>query len=167
MRDEYHSIHDPTRDSNFIFKTLASKIRNDYQFEEERQSNQLHDRVLDSSSTFKQPVFMVDDMANSFIDMKKSFEYVGDNSTFQKRITTIMVVQWIAFSYMVNSMAFLFRAPTFRCRIPLTDFYMPCHQNVACQYIDTEFVKVVYETTNYLNFNQKSITEEFNLICGD
>ena len=111
---------------------------------------------------------MVDDMANSYIDMKKSFEYVGDNSTFQKRITTILFVQWIAFSYLVNSMAFLFRAPTFRCRIPLTDFYVPCHQTIACKFIDnSDHVKVVYETSTYLDFNQVSITEEFRLICDD
>ena len=106
-------------------------------------------------------------MANSFIDMKKSFEYVGDNSTFQKRITTILFVQWIAFSYMVNSMAFLFRAPTFQCRVPLTDFFVACHQSLACQFIGTDFVKVIYENSNYLHFNQKSITQEFDLICED
>ncbi len=76
--------------------------------------------------------------------MKKSFEYVGDNSTFQKRITSILVVQWIAFSYMVNSMAFLFRSPTFLCRIPLTDLWFPCHAADACKYIDTGYVKVKF-----------------------
>ena len=27
--------------------------------------------------------------------MRRSFEYVGDNSTFQKRITAILVIQWV------------------------------------------------------------------------
>ena len=54
---------------------------------------------------------------------------MGDNSQFQKKITSILVVQWIAFSYMVNSMAFLFRSPTFSCKIPLTDLWIPCHSN--------------------------------------
>ena len=137
-------------------------------FEHDKQEEQEQDEnIVDSSTTYKKPVFIVDDMTNSFIDMKKSFEYVGDNSTFQKRITTILFVQWIAFSYLVNSMAFLFRAPTFRCRIPLTDSYMPCHQNIACPFINTDFVQVVFETSNNLNFNQVSITEEFGLICAD
>lgn len=83
-------------------------------------------------------------MSNSYIDMRRSFEYVGDNSKFQKRITSILVVQWIAFSYMVNSMAFLFRSPTFACRIPLTDLWVPCHSTEACKYIGTGFVKVIF-----------------------
>lgn len=73
--------------------------------------------------------------------MKKSFEYVGDNSTFQKRITSILVVQWIAFSYMVNSMAVLFRSPNFLCKVPLTDKWISCTAREACPYMGTEFVK--------------------------
>jgi hypothetical protein len=38
---------------------------------------------------------MVNDMGSTFINMKRSFEYVGDNSTFQKRITIILAIQWV------------------------------------------------------------------------
>ena len=34
-------------------------------------------------------------MDTTYINMKRSFEYVGDNSTFQKRITAILVIQWV------------------------------------------------------------------------
>ncbi len=34
-------------------------------------------------------------MESTFINMKRSFEYVGDNSTFQKRITLILAIQWV------------------------------------------------------------------------
>lgn len=39
---------------------------------------------------------MVNDMESTFINMKRSFEYVGDNSTFQKRITIILAIQWVS-----------------------------------------------------------------------
>jgi hypothetical protein len=97
-------------------------------------------------------------MENTYIDMNKSFEYVGDNSKFQKRITTILVIQWIAFSYMVNSMAFLFRSPTFLCRIPLADLWIPCYASDACKYINTEYVKINFENSSWLSFYQISIT---------
>ena len=51
--------------------------------------------MVSSSIKFKKPAFLVDDMKNCYIDMKQSFEYVGDNSTFQKRITTILVFQMV------------------------------------------------------------------------
>lgn len=83
-------------------------------------------------------------MEHAFIDMKKSFEYVGDNSTFQKRITTILVIQWIVFSYMVNSMAYLFRSPTFLCRLPFTDIYYTCDHKTACYFLQHDMAKVVF-----------------------
>ena len=36
------------------------------------------------------PAFRVHEMAKTFISLDKSFEYVGDNSRFQKRIITIL-----------------------------------------------------------------------------
>lgn len=110
---------------------------------------------------------MIDDMANSYIDMKKSFEYVGDNSTFQKRITWIFVLQWIGFSYMVNSMAVLFRSPSFKCRIPLTDLWFPCYASEACKYLDSGYVKMDFDSPGkWFSTHQVSITEQFGLVCG-
>lgn len=106
-------------------------------------------------------------MANSYIDMKKSFEYVGDNSTFQKRITWILVLQWIGFSYMVNSMAVLFRTPSFKCRIPLTSFWLTCEAADACRNINSDRVRMDFDRSGgWLNSHQVSITEEFGLYCG-
>lgn len=97
--------------------------------------------------------------------MKKSFDYVGDNSTFQKRITTILVIQWIVFSYMVNSMAYLFRSPTFLCRLPLTEIFFSCDPKLACYNLEHGLAKIVYKNTLF-DFNQVSITQEYNLVCG-
>jgi len=51
--------------------------------------------VIEAGSKLKKPAFVVDYMPNTFIDMNKSFEYVGDNSTSQKRITWILSMQWV------------------------------------------------------------------------
>ncbi len=61
------------------------------QFEKE----DLDESKNDQLSQYKRPVFIVNDMESTFINMKRSFDYVGDNSTFQKRITAILVVQWV------------------------------------------------------------------------
>lgn len=84
-------------------------------------------------SRFKKPLFTSNDMENTFLTLDKSLLYVGDNSTFQKRITLILAIQWISFSFMVNSMAFYFRSPNFSCRVPLTDIYYACSQSIACK----------------------------------
>lgn len=72
-------------------------------------------------------------MENTFLTLDKSLLYVGDNSTFQKRITLILAIQWISFSFMVNTMAFFFRSPSFTCRIPLTDIFYTCTESTACE----------------------------------
>jgi len=41
------------------------------------------------------PLFMVRDMSSTFLTIDKALLYVGDNSTFQKRITWILVIQWV------------------------------------------------------------------------
>jgi hypothetical protein len=91
------------------------------------------DRDKESSNKYKQPIFTVNDMENTFLTLDKSLLYVGDNSTFQKRITLILAIQWISFSFMVNTMAYFFRSPSFTCRIPLTDIFYTCSENIACE----------------------------------
>ena len=118
---------------------------------------------------------MVNDMESTFINMKRSFQYVGDNSTFQKRITLILAIQWvpfftikIAFSFMVNSIAFFFKTPVFLCKVPLTDIFIACTQIIACPLINTDFVKIRTSGTDQLfNFYQVSISEEFHLYCDN
>lgn len=105
-------------------------------------------------------------MESTFLDMKKSFDYVGDNSTFQQRITWIFVIQWvcrqlmqISFSFMVNSMAYFFRTPNFVCKlVPLTDIFIPCTQAIACR-LDTDSWKVIEETGSFFQVSQTSIVE--------
>ena len=48
-----------------------------------------------SAGNLKMPVFMVRDMDSTFLTMEKALLYVGDNSTFQKRITWILAIQWV------------------------------------------------------------------------
>jgi hypothetical protein len=48
-----------------------------------------------SSGRYKRPIFMVNDMESTFLTIDKSLLYVGDNSTFQKRITWILAIQWV------------------------------------------------------------------------
>ena len=97
-------------------------------------------------------------MESTFLTLDKSLEYVGDNSTFQKRITLILGIQWISFSFMVNTMAFFFHSPVFQCRIPLTDIFYTCTQNTACILPSSDF-KVLQSGS------QQSIAEEFHLFC--
>ena len=40
----------------------------------------------------KTPIFKVHDMKNSFISVDKAFEYIGDNSRYQKRAITIFSI---------------------------------------------------------------------------
>jgi hypothetical protein len=70
-------------------------------------------------------------MENSFIDLNQSFIYVGDNSIFQKRITMILSLQWISFTFLVMGMTYVFRAPTFFC-LDGKGGKVPCSQDVAC-----------------------------------
>ena len=65
--------------------------------------------------------------------MKKSFQYMGDNYTFQKRMDPNYLIRAVDYIllYMVNSMAFLFGALTFQCRVSLTDLFVTFHQSFA------------------------------------
>lgn len=99
-------------------------------------------------------------MPNTFIDLNKSFEYVGDNSTFQKRITLILSIQWVAFTFIVMGMSYVFRSPKFEC-VDSNGVGTMCAQEVACNHIKygTQQVRIDYPS-------QYSIIEEFGLICS-
>lgn len=116
------------------------------------------DRSGSGPSQYKKPVFSVGEMESTFLTLDKSLLYVGDNSTFQKRITLILAIQWISFSFMVNTMAFFFRSPSFSCRIPLTDIFYSCSESTACDRSPTDY-RVLQSST-------ESISEEFGLYCG-
>lgn len=66
-------------------------------------------------------------MENSFIDLNESFIYVGDNSIFQKRITMILAMQWISFTFLVMGMTYVFRTPVFYC-FDAAEHKVPCSQ---------------------------------------
>jgi hypothetical protein len=83
-------------------------------------------------------------MENSFIDLNASFEYVGDNSIFQKRITMILSIQWISFTFLVMGMTYVFRAPTFYC-LDGNGGKIPCSQDSACLNINN--VEIDYPTS--------------------
>ena len=116
-------------------------------------------RLTESAHSYKKPVFSINDMESTFLTLDKSLLYVGDNSTFQKRITLILAIQWISFSFMVNTMAFFFHSPVFHCRIPLTDIFYTCSQNTACDLPPQNF-RVLDSGS------QQSISEEFELFCS-
>jgi hypothetical protein len=108
---------------------------------------------------YKKPVFTVNDMESTFLTLDRSLLYVGDNSTFQKRITLILAIQWISFSFMVNTMAYFFHSPVFRCRVPLTDTFEPCSHNTVCKLSPGDYQV-------YQEGNQQSIADEFALYCS-
>lgn len=93
-------------------------------------------------------------MENSFIDLNQSFIYVGDNSIFQKRITMILSIQWISFTFLVMGMTYVFRAPIFYC-LDGAGGRVACSQEVAC--LNPDNVEIYPSSV--------SIIEEFELIC--
>jgi hypothetical protein len=102
---------------------------------------------------------MVEDMDSTYLSLEQSLTYVGENSTFQKRMTLIFAIQWVVFSFMVNAMAFFFHSPVFRCRVPLTDTFEPCSQSTACELSPNDY-QVFSEGS------QVSIVDDFNLYCS-
>ena len=56
-------------------------------------------------------------------------------------------------------MAYLFRSPTFKCQLPLTDIYYTCDHKTACFNLQYDLAKIEYESNAYLNYSQKSITQ--------
>ena len=115
-------------------------------------------RLTGSAYSYKRPVFSINDMQSTYLTLDRSLLYVGDNSHFQKRITCILMIQWISFSFMVNTMAFFFHSPVFQCRIPLTDIFYTCSQTKACEMFHSDF-RVLQSGS------QQSIAQEFHLYC--
>lgn len=54
-------------------------------------------------------------MRNAFVTMDQAFDYVGDNSSYQKRITTILSFQWLFYSFFVMGMPVILETPFFYC----------------------------------------------------
>ena len=94
--------------------------------------NDISQRQEEGNKAYKKPLFTVNDMESTFLTLDRSLLYVGDNSTFQKRITWLLAIQWVSFSFMVNTMAFFFHSPSFKCRTPGTDFYEDCSESSVC-----------------------------------
>lgn len=100
-------------------------------------------------------------MHNTFIDLNKSFEYVGDNSTAQKRITWILSIQWVAFTFMVMGMTYIFRPPKF-FYTPLGGKQTPCSEEIYCHYRDNpnSTVEILADYSN-----KTTLSKEFELVC--
>jgi hypothetical protein len=56
----------------------------------------------------KKAAFDVHNMKNAFITLDQAFDYVGDNSSYQKKVTFILSVQWLCYSFFVMGMPILF-----------------------------------------------------------
>lgn len=96
-------------------------------------------------------------MKNTFISLDKAFEYVGDNSSFQKRTINILAFQWIFYSFLTMGMPFLFTTPKFLCT-KLVDGEMQqtsCSEEDACQNMKTDSFAV----------SDNSLSQEFDLYC--
>lgn len=97
-------------------------------------------------------------MKNTFISLDKAFEYVGDNSSFQKRTIKILAFQWIFYSFLTMGMPFLFTTPKFICTkiVDGETVSTPCTEEDACQQFRNE---------STLHSNDNSLSQEFNLYC--
>ena len=97
-------------------------------------------------------------MKNTFISLDKAFEYVGDNSSFQKRTIKILSMQWIFYSFLTMGMPFLFTTPKFICTKEIDGQMVSssCSEEDACQNFKNE---------SSFNAEDKSLSQEFNLYC--
>ena len=96
-------------------------------------------------------------MENTFIRLDQAFDYVGDNSSYQKRAIRILSFQWVFYSFLTMGMPFLFQAPQFQCSKTFEGetVYFPCDEAEACKNPDLRF--------NDNGYN--SLSKEFNLYC--
>lgn len=87
-------------------------------------------------------------MRHSFITLDQAFDYVGDNSRYQQRITLLLSLQFLFYSFFVMGMPYLLIMPKF-----CTDNY--CSDTPIC---DSSLVEVI-------GFD--NIIKEFKLYCGN
>ena len=97
-------------------------------------------------------------MKNTFISLDKAFEYVGDNSSFQKLTIKILSFQWIFYSFLTMGMPFLFTTPKFMCTkiIDGETIQTSCTEEDACSNIKNE---------SSFHSDDQSLSQEFNLYC--
>ena len=110
------------------------------------------------------PIFVSFQMEHTIISIDKALEFVGDNSTYQKRVMFLFSLQWVFYSFFMMGLPFLFATPSLTCPIQNIEnpnaeiIYKPCFEAEACQ---TKGFAI--DTVN----SDPSITLEFGLICSD
>lgn len=97
-------------------------------------------------------------MKNTFISLDKAFEFVGDNSSFQKRTIKILAFQWIFYSFLTMGMPFLFTTPKFMCQkiVDGETISTSCTEEESCQQFGNDAT---------FHSDDKSLSKEFNLYC--
>ncbi|EGR27677.1 major facilitator superfamily protein, putative [Ichthyophthirius multifiliis] len=118
-------------------------------------------KQINKGRKLKKPAFQVYNMKHTFISLEQSYEYVGDNSRFQQRITWILSFQWIFYSLLVMGSPMIFRTPKFECKQQANDQFKYCAEETVCYLIDKGLTDY-YRTTSF-----RSISQEFKLYCGD
>ncbi|KAL4465980.1 hypothetical protein ABPG74_004217 [Tetrahymena malaccensis] len=115
--------------------------------------------IYKQSRPLKRPAFIVNDMTKTFIDLNKSYIYVGDNSRFQQRITWILSFQWIFYSMLVMISPIMFQPPKFECDYYNQNIYVTCQEEGVCGIINSGKGKF------RIIDKDQSIASEFDLYC--
>jgi len=112
----------------------------------------------ETGNTYKKPAFTVFKMKNTFISLDKAFEYVGDNSSFQKLTIKILAFQWIFYSFLTMGLPFLFTTPQFFCSKTINGktVQTSCTEEDACSQFNNE---------SSFQSDDQALSQQFNLYC--
>ena len=106
--------------------------------------------------TYKKPNFSVLRPDQTYISVEQAMMYVGDNSTYSKRIIFLMSVMWMPYAFLVTGISlFLDVNASFYCMDGLTGTNQPCDKQAAC----ASGREIVLKP-------DKTIVNEFKLICN-
>jgi hypothetical protein len=107
----------------------------------------------------REAAFKVYQMDKAFIDIDRSFQYVGDNSRYQQRVTLILSLQYCLFSFTVMCISFFFKKPHFYCS-PLGQPFSECSEAEFCRLQELDPSRVFTNPGQHV-----SIAEHFELYC--
>ncbi|CAD8099970.1 unnamed protein product [Paramecium primaurelia] len=97
---------------------------------------------------YKKPAFEAYNMKRAFVTLDQAFEYVGDNSKYQQRITLLLCIQFLFYSFFVMGMPYLLQNPSKYCTDGICIEYPNCNNRID----------------SLIGFD--SIAKEFGLFCN-
>ncbi len=96
----------------------------------------------------------IDDVPLKYLKLTaKALEFVGDNSTYQKRIIYVFSIQWALFAFITMGLPLLLVKPLFLCQDG--DRMYRCYEEEACDH------KFIIDTDR----SESSISLDFGLYC--